>query len=240
MIHKYEISGMHCNGCIKKMEGSLAAISSIKNVRVTLTPPEATIEMLQHISTEELNKNLIAVGNYVLQEKMPAITTEATSLPSENKESLRPLFVIVGYLAGGVLLRSSISSDFSIHSLMTNFMGGFFVLFSLFKMIDVSGFADGYSTYDLVAKHSRAYALAYPFLELLLGISYLMSFAPFAINLVTLVLMIIGSMGVAKALMEKRTIQCACLGTALKLPMTKVTLLEDGLMGLMALLMLMS
>jgi hypothetical protein len=45
-------------------------------------------------------------------------------------------------------------------------------------------------------------------------------------------------MGVAQALREKRTIQCACLGTALKLPMTKVTLAEDVVMGLMALVML--
>ncbi len=41
-----------------------------------------------------------------------------------------------------------------------------------------------------------------------------------------------------QALLQKRTIQCACLGTALKLPMTKVTLGEDLLMGLMALGML--
>ena len=50
--------------------------------------------------------------------------------------------------------------------------------------------------------------------------------------------MAIGSIGVFQALREKKTIQCACLGTALKLPMTKVTLIEDVGMGVMALLML--
>ena len=38
------------------------------------------------------------------------------------------------------------------------------------KVIDLNGFADGYSTYDLLAKRSRPYALAYPFIELALGI----------------------------------------------------------------------
>lgn len=76
------------------------------------------------------------------------------------------------------------------------------------------------------------------FVELALGLAYLTAFAPALTNTVTLVLMIVGSIGVAQALQEKRAIQCACLGTALKLPMTKVTLAEDVVMGLMALVML--
>lgn len=239
MIHTYEVSGMHCNGCAAKIEKVLLKIPSVKNVTVNFQPPEATVEMSKHVPTEEINISLKALGNYSLKEKQPSVHHEdtETSMP-ENKESLKPLFIIVCYLFGGVLLRSYISHDFSSHTLMNNFMGGFFILFSLFKMIDVSGFADGYSTYDIVAKHSRVYAFAYPFIELFLGVSYLISLNPFATNLITLVLMIIGSIGVTKALMEKRTIQCACLGTSLKLPMTKVTLLEDVLMGLMALIML--
>jgi presenilin-like A22 family membrane protease len=117
-------------------------------------------------------------------------------------------------------------------------MAGFFLLFSLFKFLNLTGFADAYATYDLIAKRSRAYALAYPFIELGLGISYALNWNFSLINSITAFLMAIGSIGVISALQAKHTIQCACLGTALKLPMTKVTLIENLAMGVMALGML--
>lgn len=48
----------------------------------------------------------------------------------------------------------------------------------------------------------------------------------------------VSAIGVAQALMAKRKIVCACLGAVFKIPITKVTLLEDVLMFLMALGML--
>ena len=50
--------------------------------------------------------------------------------------------------------------------------------------------------------------------------------------------MLIGSLGVLRALLDKRAIRCACLGTAIKLPMTTVTLVEDLGMAAMAAVML--
>lgn len=233
MIHNYEITGMHCNNCVGKVTKGLEAVPGVTKATVTLNPRSATVEMSTHVSTGTLNAALKPIGGYSLSEK----TTVYETLPSNaplNEESLKPLFIIVGYLIGGVLLRASIANDYSFHSLMTNFMGGFFVLFSLFKMIDVKGFAQGYATYDVLAKRSEAYAKSYPFIELGLGVLYLTGTAPFFTNLITVVLMTIGSIGVVQALRQNRAIQCACLGTALKLPMTKVTLAEDLVMGLMA------
>jgi hypothetical protein len=43
---------------------------------------------------------------------------------------------------------------------------------------------------------------------------------------------------VLKALLDKRAIRCACLGTALNLPMTTITLIEDLGMAAMAAVML--
>jgi hypothetical protein len=117
-------------------------------------------------------------------------------------------------------------------------MAGFFLVFSFFKLLNLQAFADAYATYDLVAAKSRAYALAYPFLELALGIAYLVRFQPFATNLATLVLMTIGTVGVARSLLSGDRIQCACLGTVFNLPMSSVTLIEDLSMALMAAAML--
>ncbi len=163
---------------------------------------------------------------------------ETSPETSASPESLRPLFIIVAYILGGVFLRAALSGNWNPHELMTTFMGGFFVVFSLFKMIDLPGFADGYATYDVIGKRSRAYALAYPFLELALGVLYLAAWQLPLVNAITVVLMSIGAVGVFQALREKRAIQCACLGTALKLPMTTVTLVEDLGMAAMAAVML--
>ncbi|MGY8951367.1 MAG: heavy metal transporter, partial [Flavobacteriales bacterium] len=39
-------------------------------------------------------------------------------------------------------------------------------------------------------------------------------------------------------LLAKKSIQCACLGTALKLPMTEATFIENAIMIVMAILIL--
>lgn len=232
MQHTYEVAGMKCDACVEKVENALKNVPGINNVTVELKPPQAKVKMDSHISINLLNDAAKRAGGYSLKED--STSHAMTMTQNEAPESLRPLFIIVGYIVGAVLLRGIISSDFSPHTLMINFMGGFFVVFSLFKMIDLSGFADGYSSYDILAKRSRVYAFAYPFIELGLGISYFSSFQPLLTNVFTFVLMSIGAVGVFQALRQKRTIQCACVGTALKLPMTKTTLIEDLVMALMA------
>jgi hypothetical protein len=97
---------------------------------------------------------------------------------------------------------------------------------------------DASATRAEVREQARAYGYAYPFIELGLGIAYLVRFAPVATNLVTLVVMLVSIVGVTQALLQKRRIQCACLGTVFNLPMTKVTFVEDALMAGMALVML--
>ncbi|HLC07355.1 MAG TPA: MauE/DoxX family redox-associated membrane protein [Candidatus Babeliales bacterium] len=127
---------------------------------------------------------------------------------------------------------------FDIHSAMYDFMGIYFIIFSLFKIINLKGFAEAYSTYDIIAKRSAAYAYMYPFIELILGLLYLMRFQLLITNWATLLLMAISSIGVAYELSQKKEIMCACLGVIFKIPMTYVTLAEDLIMGIMAFIML--
>jgi hypothetical protein len=123
---------------------------------------------------------------------------------------------------------------------MIYFMGVFFVLVSALKFADWRGFAHAFSMYDILAKRSKVYAWLYPVIELFLGVSYLLRWNIKSVALVTLVLMVIGTIGVAKNLMSKNRVRCACLGTLIKIPLTKVTLIEDVVMGLMALMILMA
>ena len=56
--------------------------------------------------------------------------------------------------------------------------------------------------------------------------------------IITIIILGITSIGVTKTLLDKKSIQCACLGTALKLPMTKATFIENSVMIVMAVMML--
>ncbi len=57
-------------------------------------------------------------------------------------------------------------------------------------------------------------------------------------NLTNLVVMTVSIIGVLQTVLNKKKIQCACLGDVFKLPMSTVTIVEDGLMILMAIVML--
>ena len=50
--------------------------------------------------------------------------------------------------------------------------------------------------------------------------------------------MSVGAIGVARTLLRKDRIQCACLGTVFNLPMSRITLVEDLLMAGMSAVMI--
>ncbi len=121
---------------------------------------------------------------------------------------------------------------------MRVFMSVFFLVFGAFKVSKLSDFARAYAEYDLVAKHFYVYGYIYPFIELSLGLAYLFDMMPLFVNSITFVLMGVSALGVLRKLLKKEQIMCACLGTVFKIPMTYVTLAEDLLMAVMALMML--
>jgi uncharacterized membrane protein YphA (DoxX/SURF4 family) len=123
---------------------------------------------------------------------------------------------------------------------MEHFMAGFFLVFSFFKMLNLQGFAETYSTYDIVAKKWNGWGYVYAFIELALGIAFLIGFNPLITNGVTFVVMSLSIIGVLQSVMNKRKIRCACLGAVFNLPMSTVTIIEDALMIAMSFIMLMT
>lgn len=91
--------------------------------------------------------------------------------------------------------------------------------------------------YDVIAKKWQAWGWVYPFVELGLGIAYLMHWAPFVTNLITFIIMGVSIIGVLQTVLAKRAIRCACLGDVFNLPMSTVTVIEDGLMIAMSAVM---
>ncbi len=148
-----------------------------------------------------------------------------------------PLIIIFAVILGFTIVRQ-MYLGWCPHLFMADFMGSFFIVFGGFKVLNWHGFAEAYAMYDIIAKRSKLYAYAYPLIELSLGALYFLGWYPFHTNLITLVVMLVGAMGVGIELSKGKTIVCACLGAVFKLPMTYVTLFEDLLMAGMALVML--
>jgi copper chaperone CopZ len=240
----FKIEGMHCQSCMQRLTAAFSKVPGVSAAHVTLTPPEAHLQVTQDVPTSALQAAAREAGDYTVSEASPASHSQEHVHPSAAADadgkppSLYPLILIVAYIAGSVLLIGWARARWEWHSLMLDFMAGFFLVFSFFKLLDLRGFADAYQSYDVIARRSRGYAFVYPFLELGLGIAYLVRWQPTITNGVTLALMLVGSVGVLRAVLDKRRIRCACLGTALNLPMTTVTVVEDLGMAAMAALAL--
>jgi Methylamine utilisation protein MauE len=144
--------------------------------------------------------------------------------------------VLVSLLVATALWRSY-GPDANPAHWMHDFMGFFLVVFALLKLFDLRAFADGFQKYDLLAKHFRPYALAYPFIELALGLAYFSFWRPTTVYLATILVLGFGALGVINALRKGLDINCACMGNTLKVPLSTVALVEDLGMAAMALLM---
>ena len=119
---------------------------------------------------------------------------------------------------------------------MMDFMGLFFIVFSFFKFLDYKNFPNSFSMYDPLAKNIPIYGWIYPFIETMLGIMFLSRINIILSLVLTIGILGITTIGVIKVLYNKENIQCACLGTAIKLPMTIATLIENGIMIVMAII----
>lgn len=150
----------------------------------------------------------------------------------------QPLIVIFLLIIGVTALLGVLRDNFYLALTLADFMAAFFLIFGSFKVMRLEAFAEAYSKYDIIAAKSRRYALMYPFIEIGLGLAYLFSFHLPIINWVTLVLMLVNSIGVIISLRKKNKIMCACMGTVFRVPMSWVTLAEDLLMAAMAAVMI--
>jgi hypothetical protein len=109
---------------------------------------------------------------------------------------------------------------------MSHLMGWVLVFFGIIKLSDVVGFAEGFAKYDPLAKRSIVYAQVYPFLEITLGILFILQLLILPATLITLFIYSASLYGALQSMMKKETLHCVCLGTYFKLPLSTVTIIE--------------
>lgn len=240
MTHTYVVTGMTCNGCVASVEDKLSNIKGVGEVVVDLEKGEAKITMEHHIPLETLQAAL--PEKYNITEKQPSPSKNqaspvslSTHAPSKFQQ-LKPLFLIFIYLFAAAYLLNY--KDGTIYSAMLDFMGLFYIVFSFFKLLDLKGFPESFRMYDPLAKVFPMYGWIYPFIEIALGLMFLMRWNILAALIITIIILGITTVGVTKTLLDKKSIRCACLGTALNLPMTEATFIENAIMLIMAITML--
>jgi copper chaperone CopZ len=242
MTHAYNVSGMTCGGCQVKVQSLLSKVPSVKNVTIDLAKGEAVIDMDKHIATEDLKASLKGYPKYQLSETHPQIHTVVSEIEKEEGRSwiatYKPILLIFGYITGVTFLTEYLHGDFIWMRWMGHFMAGFFLVFSFFKLLNLKGFAENYSMYDIVAKKWNGWGYVYAFTELALGIAFLVGFKPILTNSVTFVVMTVSIIGVLQSVLNRRKIKCACLGDVFHLPMSTITIIEDALMIGMSAIML--
>jgi len=239
MQHTYNIMGMTCGGCVASVEKALSTVPGVTAVDVSLEKNEAEVTMSKHIDVETLINALSSKYQITEKKERNIFASVSQTIQEEEKSKLQqltPLFLILGYITvASVLLNYQ---NWNLGEAMFDFMGLFYIVFSFFKLLDLKGFPESFRMYDPLAKVFPVYGWIYPFIETALGLMFLMRFQTDIALVATILVLGMTTIGVTKTLLSKKAIQCACLGTALKLPMTQATFIENAIMLIMAFWML--
>ena len=228
----FKIEGMTCNGCKSTVEEKLNILDGVDYAKVDLTRGEATIYSRDQISFSLISDSLPSKYKVVNNR----FNKDNQMIKTSKIKQLKPLFIILGYISITSILLNF--KNWNLNNTMLDFMGLFYIIFSFFKILDIKGFSTSFSMYDPLAKKLPLYGIVYPFIETLLGIMLLTRVEVDIALFVTIIILGITSVGVTQTLLNKKSINCACLGTALKLPMTEATFIENAIMIIMAISLL--
>ena len=238
---KYKISGMTCSSCKASVENSLNLLDQVNSSHADIRLGELTLTLNKDIDLKSL-QNSIPKKYFINKEISSSHRFSEIKSDSSNKKSkleqLKPLFLILFYITSASILLNF--RDWNWNNFMLDFMGLFFIIFSFFKMLDLKGFPVSFMMYDPLAKVIPIYGFLYPFIETVLGVMFLMRVKIIAALAISLIILTATTVGVTKIIFSKKTIQCACLGTHLKLPMTEATLIENIIMLSMSIFMILN
>jgi hypothetical protein len=121
---------------------------------------------------------------------------------------------------------------------MNMLMGAWFMVFGATKLINVSGFVASFRQYDIVTKKFPIYGYLYPVIEFILGVAYIFDQSMaywLPINIVTIIISWLTTIGIVRSFSHPTKIHCACLGANTELTLWWITLVECGSMVIMAL-----
>ena len=141
-------------------------------------------------------------------------------------KSLKPLIAVFGT---SFLITITLNKNFQ------DFMGISICLLAMLKIMDIEAFGISFKKYDLISYRFKKWIYIYPFCELLIGISFLLTAPPSSVVFIAFILGIIGMASVFKAVyLDKLKLNCACVGGYAKTPLGIISFIENLLMAIMS------
>lgn len=238
LTSKFKINGMTCESCAEKVTSALKSNLKTDLISVNLKDNSATVESANKVDLSIIQQALMNLPQYSASEFSESADTGINANISDSSNSIvktyKPLIILFMYIFFISIGFQIYQGHFEYHLFMNHIMAGFFIGLSYFKFLDLKSFAESFSSYDPLAQKIIGYAFIYPFIELVLGLLFIIGFGLLSTNILTVIILSITTFGVIKRLQSKSQIQCACLGTAFSLPLSQVTVFENIMMILMA------
>jgi copper chaperone CopZ len=230
----FSVTGMHCGSCVERVR-SAALSAGFSDVQVALSSPQLVIH--GNGATDELVRALAEAG-YTAE---PLSEQRSPPIAPQTSGSYVPLLAVVGLAAAlgtaWAVFPPSVARWGVANAAMAFGMALFFLFSGLLKAIDLQAFSAGFRAYDPIAKSWGGYALIYPFLEWGAAAGYFWAPHATAFNLAVASWMGFNTWVAYRTWKRPGTVQCACLGGVLKVPVGPVTTVEFGTMAAMALYM---
>jgi copper chaperone CopZ len=234
-MKNYQVLGMTCSSCEAKVKQALSTFEGVEVISVSKDENKVVLQSDKPFNLNDLQSVLGGANSKYQITEFSLPKPESNVSPEASWfQTYKPILLIFIYIFGITFLVQWSNETINYMEWMRHFMAGFFLVFSFFKLLNLNGFAESYQMYDIIAKRLPQWAYLYAFVELFLGIAYLVNFNPLVTNIIAFIVMSISIIGVLQTVLNKQKIQCACLGSVFNLPMSTVTIIEDGLMILMS------
>jgi hypothetical protein len=155
---KYK-TNLNCGSCVAAVRPHLDSEPTIRRWSVDTDNPDKILTVEgDDLSPARVRQHVSAAGFQVLAElngsasdetgaagSAPAVRSMSAGTGTESEQksffaTYRPLLLVLAYLLGIVALVEITAGTFDWMRAMRNFMGGFFVAFSFFKLLDLRGF----------------------------------------------------------------------------------------------------
>ncbi len=155
------------------------------------------------------------------------------STEEEHESTLKAYAPVIAVFSTALLM--SLASALGV----MGFMGFSLCLLACLKLMDLPSFVEGFMQYDLLAPRLPAYAWAYPFLELGVGLALLGSVVLTPVAFVAIAVGLTGGVSIIKAVyIDRQDLDCACVGGNYDVPLGFVSFTENAVMAGMGLAIL--
>jgi hypothetical protein len=229
-VFVFSISGLTCERCEEKVRSLLMSDKNIESI--TFGQSRSIMTLCAY------KKPVLGMLQSALQGTKYKVSENKFSILKfiQNIKKFLPLILVFSLVLIFTLLHMFVYGT-DIHVFMQYFMAGYFLIFGGLKVINWKKFVTSYRAYDALAAKSAVYAYFYPALEVGLGVIYYLGLASLLVHICVGMLMTQKAYSVYRKLESGDKVICACLGGFFSIPITRVTLVEDAFMSLMALYM---